>query len=182
MGSKYGFFFLPFTNNRDPQIILKNNLGDDQKTGISGGMRSAFLKKRNWDVRPLNWKSRLIIFYFHKHRYSIFYICLLIAFWRFLNFLSEPRLKRRLATPRGAIRKLRLNSSPASSWGWYITRETFTTEKQRAYCPNIYTVSSPGFTNNQVDINLRLSFWRWTFLLPFVCFCVFTAAAPHCCY
>ena len=50
-----------------------------------------------------------------------------------------------------------------------------TTEKQRAYCPN--TVSSPGFTNNQVDINLRLSLWRWTLLLPFVCFCFFPLVA-----
>ena len=60
-------------------------------------------------------------FYFlHNHRYNI-NICLLIEFWRFLNFLSEPRLARRLATPKRAMRKLRVNSSPASSWGWYIT-------------------------------------------------------------
>ena len=60
-------------------------------------------------------------FYFlHNHRYNI-NICLLIEFWHFLNFLSEPRLARRLATPKRAMRKLCVNSSPAASWGWYIT-------------------------------------------------------------
>ena len=56
----------------------------------------------------------------HKHHYSI-HICLLIESWRFLNFRSEPRLRRRLATSKGAMQKLRINSSPAASWGWYIT-------------------------------------------------------------
>ena len=60
------------------------------------------------------------VLFLHNHRYNI-NICLLIEFWRFLDFLSEPQLARRLATPNGAMRKLRVNSSPASSWGWYIT-------------------------------------------------------------
>ena len=54
-------------------------------------------------------------FLFQYKQRDNFYICLLIEFWRFLNFRSEPRLKRRLATSVGAMRKLRNNRSPATS-------------------------------------------------------------------
>ena len=54
-------------------------------------------------------------FYFlHKQRYN-FHICLFIAFGVFPNFRSEPRLRRRLATSEGAMQKLRINRSPATS-------------------------------------------------------------------
>ena len=91
------------------------------------------------DMRPIfstsSWRNESICWSFgveiktadfyslHKHRHCILHLFTfrVLAFWRFLRFRSEPRLKRRLTTSGGAMRELRFNSSPAASWGWYIT-------------------------------------------------------------
>ena len=79
------------------------------------------LEEMNWVCSPSEVEIKTADFYFlHKQRYNI-YICLLIEFWCFLNFRSEPRLRRKLATSKRAMRKLRISRSPAASWGWYIT-------------------------------------------------------------
>ena len=62
-------------------------------------------------------------FLFQYKQRDNFTFCLLIEFWRFLNFRSEPRLERRPATSEGAMQNLRNNRSPANSCGWYITLE-----------------------------------------------------------
>ena len=111
-------FFL-MSNVRDPPNLINRNLGDDQKTRISTDVRPAFfpqvLEEMSRYVNPLKWKSRLLIFIFCINIVTILYICLLIKFWRFLSFRSEPRLKQRLATSGGAMQELRFNSSPAAS-------------------------------------------------------------------
>ena len=72
------------------------------------------LEEMNRVCSPSEVELKTADFYFlHKHRYNI-YICLLIEFWRFLNFRSEPRLERRLTTSEGATRNLRNNCSPAT--------------------------------------------------------------------
>ena len=46
MGPKYRFLFFSFRRTLAiPKMLLKNNLGDDQKTGISRDVRSAFVHK-----------------------------------------------------------------------------------------------------------------------------------------
>ena len=81
--SQYEFFLFCRTFGI-PRILIKNNLGDVQKTGVSSDMRPAFfhefLKKMSRVCSPSEVEIKTADFYFlHKQRYN-FHICLLIAF------------------------------------------------------------------------------------------------------
>ena len=90
-------------------------------------------------------------FLFYINIVTVFYICLLIEFWRFLNFRSEPHLISGLATSQGATRKSTYQLFSRDFWSWYITIG----HKIRFRVPR---TSLKNQVNKQIRNNNK---WKW---------------------